>query len=334
MKRHGHLFEGVAAFDALLAAERRARRGKQCRPEVARFVFHLESNLLDLESELRSGSYRMQPYRTFLVREPKVRRICAASYRDRVVHHAVCAVLDPVLDGALIADTFACRRGKGVHAAARRLQDLARKWPYALLCDVKRYFETIDHGVLKQIYRRKLKDRALLALLDGIVAHPLPGASAGKGVPIGNLTSQYFANLYLGELDHLIKDRLRLPGYVRYMDDMVVLADSKARLHDALATITEFLETRLRLELRPERTRLLPVTQGLPWLGFRVFPGVMRLDGRKWARMRRRVRRREAAHTCGLIGEEELARSVGSMVAHVSHVDSLRARQRLSEIAW
>ena len=115
---------------------------------------------------------------------------------------------------------------------------------------------------------------------------------------------------------------------------MVVLADSKARLHDALATIAEFLETHLRLELRPERIRLLPVTQGLPWLGFRVFPGVTRLDGRKWARMRRRARRREAAHALGLIGEEELARAVGSMVAHVSHVDSLRVRHCLSEIAW
>ena len=335
MRRSGLLFESVANFGALLAAERRARRGKRCRPDVARFVYHLETNLLDLESELCDGSYRMQPYRTFLVREPKLRRICASAYRDRVVHHAVCDVLDPLFDRGLIADTFACRRGKGVHAAVQRLQALVCKWPYALLLDVKRYFETIDHAVLKQIYRRKLKDQALLALLDGIVDHPLPGPPTGKGVPIGNLTSQYFANLYLSELDHRIKDAMRLPGYVRYMDDMVVLADSKARLHHVLATITEFLGTRLCLELRPERTRLLPVTQGLPWLGFRVFPGLIRLDGRKWTRMRRRVRRREAEYALGLIGEEEMARSVGSMVAHVSHIDSFRARQSLfAECPW
>ena len=197
MRRCGLLFESVADFGALLAAERRARRGKRCRPDVARFVFQLETNLLDLESELRDGSYRMQPYRTFLVREPKLRRICAAAYWDRVVHHAVCDVLDPIFDRGLIDDTFACRRGKGVHAAVQRLQALARKWPYAPLLDVKRYFETIDHRVFKQIYRRKLKDQALLALLDRIVDHPLPGPPTGKGVPIGNLTSQYFANLYL-----------------------------------------------------------------------------------------------------------------------------------------
>ena len=334
VRRRGHLFESVANFNALRAAERRARRGKRSRPDVARFVFHLEANLLALESELSTKTYSMRPYRTFFVREPKLRRICAADYRDRVVHHAVCDVLDPLFDGGLIADTFACRRGKGVHACVRRVQDLARKHPYALLCDVKRYFETIDHAVLKRLYRRKLKDREFLALLDSIVDHPLPGCVTGKGVPIGNLTSQYFANLYLGELDHLIKDELRLPGYVRYMDDMVVLADSKARLREALSAITEFLGMRLRLELRPERTRLLPVTQGLPWLGFRVFPGVLRLDGKKWARMRRRVRRREAAYAQGLIGEADLARSVRSMVAHVSHIDSLQARQRLFELSW
>ena len=280
MKRHGHLFESVANFAALLAAECRARRGKRNRPDVARFVFHLETNLLELESELRSKTCAMRPYRSFLVREPKLRRICAADYRDRVVHHAVRDVLDPLFDGGPIADTFACFRSKGVHACVRRVQDLARSCPYALLCDVKRHFETIDHGVLKHLYRRKLKDRALLATLDRMVDHPLPGCRQGKGVPIGNLTSQYFANLCLGELDHLIKDESRLLGDVRYMDDMVVLAESKALLREAWSTITEFLEMRLRLELLPERTRLLPVTQGLPWLGFRVFPRVIRLDGK------------------------------------------------------
>ena len=334
MKRHGHLFEQVANFGALRAAERRARRGKAERPDVARFVFQLKTNLLALEAELRSGSYRMRPCRTFWIREPKLRRICAAAYRDRVVHHAVCEVLDPVFDRSLIRDTFACRRGQGVHAAVRRVQDLARRWPYALLCDIRRYFETIDHAVLKQLYRRKLKDRALLALLDGIVDHPLPGPAGRKGVPVGNLTSQYFANLYLGELDHLLKDRLRLPGYVRYMDDLVVFGASKARLREVLTTIREFLETRLALALRDERTRLLPVTEGLPWLGCRVFPGVVRLDRRKWARVRRRVRRLEEAYAHGVLSEEALARSVRSMVAHVSHSDSLQARRRLFAVPW
>ena len=163
--------------------------------------------------------------------------------------------------------------------------------------------------MLKRLYRRKLKNRALPALLDSIVDHPLPGSVTGKGVPIGNSTIQYRANLYLGELDHLIKD--------------------ESRLREALAAITEVLEMRLRLELRTERTQLLPVTQGRSRRGFRVLPGVLRLDGKDRARMRRRVRGREAEFVQGLLGAEELARSARSMVAHVSHIDSLQARQRL-----
>ena len=306
MKRHGHLFEQVVQYRNLLAAAHRARRGKRDRIEVARFVFHLESNLLALQDELQSGTYGMRRYRTFTVREPKLRRICAAHFRDRVVHHAVCAVLDPIFEAGMISDSYACRRGKGTHAAVRRLQVLARKLRHVLLCDVRRYFETIDHAALKALCRRKLKDRALLALLDRVIKHPLPGGTPGKGVPIGNLTSQYFANLYLGELDHFVKDRLGLPGYVRHMDDIAVFAHAKPRLHRTLAAIRDFLQSTLRFDLREGRTRLMPVTQGVPFLGFRVFPGVLRLDGRKWARLRRRVRSREAECRLGVIGEEAL----------------------------
>lgn len=270
----------------------------------------------------------MRPYRSFLIREPKLRRICAAHSRDRVVQHAVCAVLDPVFEAGMIGDTYACRRGKGTHAAIRRIQQLSRRWPYVLLCDVRRYFKTIDHEVLKALCRRKLKDRALLALLDRMIEHPLPG-EPGMGVPIGNLTSQYFANLYLGELDHFVKDRLALPGYVRYMDDLAIFANDKPQLHRTLGRVREFLGGNLRLELREERTRLMSVAQGVAFLGFRVFPGVVRLDGRKWARMRRRVRSREAAHRLGKISGEDLERSIRSMVAHVSHIDSLQARRDL-----
>ena len=333
MKRHGHLFEQVVEYGNLLAAAHRARRGKRDRIAVARFVFDLEPNLLRLQQELRSGSYRMRPYRTFVIREPKRRQICAADFRDRVVHHALCAALDPIFEGCLIDDTFACRRGKGTHAAVRRLQQFSRRFRYVQMCDVRRYFETVDHDVLRALCRRKLKDRALLSLLDRIIDHPLPGAEAGKGVPIGNLTSQYFANVYLGELDHFVKERLRLPAYLRYMDDFAVFADSKPELHRGLAAVREFLHATLRLELREERTLLAPVTQGVPFLGFRVFPGVVRLDGRKLARMRRKVRQREAEHRFGRINEEELAGSVRGMVGHVCHIDSLQARRQLFAVS-
>ena len=190
--------------------------------------------------------------------------------------------------------------------------------------------------MLEGIWRRKLKDRWVLSLLSRIIRHPFPGSAAGKGVPIGNLISQYCANLYLGELDHFVKERMRLPGYVRYMDNMAAFADDKRRLHRALAEIRGYLAGALRLELREERTRVAPVSQGVPYLGFRVFPGVVRVDSRKWARLRRRVRRREAAHSRGALGAEALAESMRGMVGHVCHADTMRARRRLfgSTASW
>lgn len=328
MKRYSGLFEQVLAFDNLLLAARKAQRGKRHRTSVARFLFHLEPALLTLQEELRIGAYRMRPYRTFTIYEPKQRQICAADFRDRVVQHAICHVLDPVFDACLIYDTYACRRGKGTHAAVRRAQQYARRFPYVLTCDVRKYYESIDHAVLKALLRRKLKDRALLALLEQIIDHPLPGGTPGKGLPIGNLTSQYFANLYLGELDHLVKERLRHKGYVRYMDDFLVFATEKPCLHTTLATLRTFLRHTLLLDLKEEAVRVAPVTQGIPFLGFRVFPGLLRLHGKKWAGFRRRVRHREAAYRRGVIDEQSLVRSVASMLGHVRHADSLRARQR------
>ena len=258
-----------------------------------------------------------------------MRSICAAHFRDRVVQHSMCKVLDPIIDSSLIHDSYACRRNKGVHAAVRRVHAFARRLPYVLQCDVRRYFETMDHDVLKAMWRRKLKDKLLLELIDRIIDHPVPGGLPGRGVPIGNLASQCFANLYLGELDHFVKERLRLPGYVRYMDDIAVFADDKPRLQRTLASIREYLGEKLRIELREERTRVAPVSQGVPYLGFRVFPALVRLDGRKWARLRRRVRGREAGFMRGASDEDDLAQRVRSMVGHVSHVESLVARRQL-----
>jgi hypothetical protein len=327
MKRYGHLFEQITAFPTLLLAARKAWRGKRQRHSVAHFLFYLEPELLALQEELRAGTYRMQPYWSFTIHEPKPRQICAAAFRDRVVQHAICHVLDPLFERWSIADSYACRRDKGTHAAVRRAQQLARRWPYVLKCDVRHYYESIDHEVLKALLRRKLKDRALLTLLDGIIEHPLPQGTPGRGLPIGNLTSQYCANLYLGELDHLLQDRLRVPGYVRYMDDMLVFAPEKSSLHEILAAMRTFVQHTLHLTLKDEVTRLMPVTQGIAFLGFRVFPDLIRLDGRKWARVRRRIRQREAQYSDGVLTAEALQRSLASMLGHISHADALAARR-------
>ena len=328
MKRIGNLFDKIIAFDNLLLASKKTLRGQKHKSEAAHFYFHLESELFALQRELQSGEWQPQPYRVFTIYEPKQRQICASQLRDRVVHHAVCNVLDPIFERRMIYDTYACRVGKGTHAAIDAAQWFLRRADYSLQCDVKKYFANIEHGALKTLLRRILKDKALLALLDRIIEHPLPGSDAGRGLPIGNLTSQYFANLYLGEMDHFIKERLRIKGYLRYMDDWLIFGEDKTALWETLAAVREFLRDRLKLELKEEVIRIAPTWEGVPFLGFRVYPDSIRLCDDKWAKFRRQVRQREAAYWAGEIDEDELARSIASMLGHTAHADTLAARRK------
>jgi RNA-directed DNA polymerase len=331
MKRYGYLFEQIVSFGNLARAADKTMRGQKSKPAVARLNFNLEAEILRLQEELVSGTYQPRPYRAFEIREPKPRQICAADVRDRVVHHAICNILEPIFERQMVSDTYACRSGKGSHAAVARAQHFARRSAYYLKCDVRRYFASIDHGVLKELLRRKLKDARVLTLLDKIIDHPLPAAASigfGKGMPIGNLTSQHFANVYLSEMDHFIRERLRLAGYVRYMDDFLIFGQQKAALHETLAAVRHFLHQRLRLEIKEEAVVLAPVSQGIPFLGFRIFPGLVKLSGKKWARFRNKVRGREMDYLAGKINEDVLAGSVSAMIGHLLHADTLAARRK------
>jgi hypothetical protein len=329
MKRRGQLFEEIISFANLLAAAHKTLRGQKDRPAAAQLYFRLEPELLALQEELATGTYQPRPYRVFEIFEPKRRVICAADIRDRVVHHALCNVVGPLFERTMISDTFACRAGKGAHAAVARAQHFAQRQAYYLQCDVRQYFASIDHPALKALLRRKLKDPRVLLLLEQIIDHPLPvAAQAGVGLPIGNLTSQYFANLYLGELDHFVKERLRASGYLRYMDDFVVFGADKASLRAIHTQAQEFLTSSLRLQLKERATVLAPVSQGLALLGFRVFPQQVRLQGAKWRCLQKRLRAKEAACENSALAEDDLRRSVGSMLGHVVHADTLHARRR------
>jgi retron-type reverse transcriptase len=328
MKRFGNLFEKVVTFDNLLLAANKTLRGQKHKPAAARFFYDLEPELLHLQEELESGSWKPRPYRVFTICEPKPRQICASDLRDRVVHHAICNVLDPIFERRMIHDSYACRVGKGSHAAVERARRFARRAGYYLQCDVKKYFASIEHDALKTLLRRILKDKRLLELLDRIIEHSPPGTEPGRGLPIGNLTSQYFANIYLGELDHFVKEQLRIAGYLRYMDDWLIFGDDKAALHEALASVRDFLDERLKLELKEEGIRIAPVTVGISFLGFRIYPGTIRVCRERWSRFKLIVREQEDAYLAGEIDEEELARSVASMIGHILHADTLRARQR------
>jgi hypothetical protein len=194
--------------------------------------------------------------------------------------------------------------------------------------DVRKFFETVDHAVLKAALRRVARDQDVLWLADTIIDHGAPGSPPGKGLPIGNLTSQHFAGLYLTPLDHFVKERLRVSGYVRYMDDLLLFGDTKSELHAWEASVAAFLADTLRLDVKDEATILAPTSEGVPFVGFRLFPGCVRLQGRARRRLIRRVRDASAAIDAG-VPDEDVARSMGSVIAHVSHADTLALRRSL-----
>lgn len=326
MKREKDLFHRVASFRTLIESTASAARGKRGKPGVAEFILDMENEVIALEEELRSRRYRPRPYRTFKVHDPKERMICAADFRDRVVHHALCAAVEPIFERSYVFDTYACRTGKGNHRAIRRARQFCRRYRYFLKTDVHKFFDTMDHGVLKRLVRRRIKDPDLLWLIDLFIDHPVPWTEPGRGLPIGNLTSQHFANFYLSGLDHHIKEDLGIGGYVRYMDDGVLFADDKETLWDALGRIEAFLGERLNLSFKEGSVLLAPTSQGLPFLGFRIYPGVIRMSRQGRKRFFRKARHRNRQLAEGKIGEGEWSRSMAGILGYAMQADSRSMR--------
>jgi len=345
MKRHGNLWPGLISFENLYAAAYKARRRKRYRPAALRFHYHLERNLWMLHDQLEGKTYEPGEYETFIIYEPKKRMISAAPYPDRVVHHALTNVLEPIFEPSFIANSYACRKGKGTHAAVRRCQEYARRFRYVLKADVRKFFPSLDHEILKGLLARKIKDPDVLWLSGRIIDHSnpqepvwdwFPGddlltpAERRRGLPIGNQTSQFFANVYLDPLDHFVTDRLGAGGYVRYVDDFLVFSDDKRELAEFRRRIDEFLAG-LRLRVHRTKTVVFPVTAGIPFLGFRVFPTHRRLAKDNVSRFRRRLRGMEEAYAAGRISPAEIRQRLMSWAGHAKNGDTYRLRCRLSQ---
>lgn len=343
MKTHNNLYERIVAFDNLARAAQAARRGKRGRPDVATFEFNLERELLRLQAELRDESYRPGAYRQFRIFEPKERLISRAPFRDRVVHHAICRVIEPLFEPTFSAHSFACRIGKGTHRALDRFQALAREHRWALTCDIAKFFPSIDHQALLDLLRRKIRDRRCLSLIEQIVASSPPQESPmayfpgddlltpltrRRGLPIGNLTSQFFANVYLNPLDHFVERTLRCGTYLRYCDDFVLFADDRAPLSAWRRAIAACIEP-LRLRLHPGKSIVRRTARGIRFLGFRAFPGRRLLARENVVRFKRRLRRLRRDCADGRIGVEAVTASVRGWVAHAQHADTGALRASL-----
>ncbi len=341
-----YLYPQIYDLENLWLAWRRARRGgKRKWQSVADFEFDLEQNLFALHEELRDKTYLPGPYRHFTIREPKVRRISAAPFRDRVVHHALMQVTWPIFEARMIHDSYACRVGKGTHRAIQRAQDWSRRFSYVLQCDVVQFFPAVDHAVLRSQLTRHIACPDTLWLMDRILASGrevlaghydmvyFPGddllaANRPRGLPIGNLTSQNWANVYLNDLDQFVKHELRCAAYLRYADDFLLFGDDKATLWAWRAAIVERLAA-LRLTLHEERAQVYPVSAGIPWLGFRVFPTYIRLKRRNVKAFGRRLRAQRDAYGAGQITHDQIRASLKAWIAHAQHADTYRLRQAL-----
>lgn len=286
MKRLGNVWEQIIAPDNLRESIRKAARGKRHRTSVLRVEENVDHYVDALHELLASGQYRTSRYNIKTIYEPKERQIyCLPFYPDRIVHHAVMNVLEPYWDRKLIFDTYSCRQGKGQHKGSTRCMEFVRKYRHVLKGDVSKFYPSIDHEVLKGLMRRQIKDPHLLALLDEIIdsANTTGTHPKGKNCPIGNLLSQWFGNLYLGELDRFVKHELRCKPYIRYCDDFVLFSNDKAQLHEWLERIEAFLDDKLKLRL--SKRAVFPVAHGIDFLGYRHFPDkvlVRKRTVKKW----------------------------------------------------
>jgi hypothetical protein len=333
MKRAGNLWPELVSMPNLLEAARAAARGKRNRPDVARFLLDLEPELLQVRRELIDGSYRPGAYRTFTVLEPKPRMISAAPFRDRVVHHALTRVLEPVFERRFTRDSYACRRGYGTYAALERAKEGCARYPYALKCDVRKYFPSIDHEILKELLARVVKCRRTLDLASAIIDGSNPQEEAAfyfegddlyspferrRGLPLGNQTSQFFANVYLNPLDHFVARQLRPAGYIRYVDDFILFGGDKRVLAGFLPRIRE-IAARLRLRIHAGKSRVYRSCDGVSFLGWILFPDRARLAPSNLSRFRRRLRWIERRFAARRMTWPEVVQRVRGWNAHASH---------------
>ena len=314
MKRIGNLYERICSIENLMLADSIARKGKLKQPGVIEHDKRREENISGLHDALENKTYQTSAYTTFTIYEPKERIISRLPYfPDRITHHAVMNILEPLFVSAFTADTYSCIKGRGIHAAANAVKKALQDHPgtvYCLKLDVRKFYPNVDHGTLKNLLRRKIKDQDLLWLLDGII-------DSADGLPIGNYLSQYFANFYLTYFDHWMKEELRVIYYFRYADDMVILSDSKPYLHKLLWEISTYLHDNLKLEVK-DNYQVFPVeARGIDFVGYVFYHTHIRL--------RKTIKKRFAL----MISRGGAPASIASYNGWAKHCDSKHLLKKL-----
>ena len=344
MKTYKNLYEIIISLDNLILAWRKARKGKTKKDYVIEFEKKLRKNLLKLHKELKNQTYKPKHLQTFILRDPKTRKISKSDFRDRIVHHAIVNIIEPIFEKVFIYDSCASRIGKGNLFALERFYKFLRRisgngkviknnfddsnfiYGYCLKADIKHYFEEVNHKILIKIIKKKIEDERVIRLIRRILNNLPKGQIRGgtkKGMPLGNLTSQFFANVYLNDLDYFIKHKLKIRYYIRYVDDFVILHSSKKQLEIWKKEISRFLKQKLNLELHPQKSRIVPLSKGIDFVGFRNFYYFKLLRKRNIKNMFFKIQQ----YKNGRIDKEKILESYQSWQAYAKWADSFILRK-------
>jgi len=327
MKRYGNLYNKITEFENLYLAYRKASLGHKENGEILEYMFDYESRLFQIQDELINKTYCTGEYKKFHVYDPKKRLIMSLPFRDRIVQHALCNVIEPIFDKGFIFDSYACRLNKGAHRGIQRVRKFINSLGdniHVLKCDVAKYFYNIDHSQLKQIIRKKIKCEDTLWLID----HIIDSDGSDRGIPIGNLTSQLFANIYLNEIDYFVKQDLGIKYYVRYMDDIVILGNNKSELWDIFEQIKQYINNDLHIVFNG-KTKLFPLSQGIDFLGYRQFYEFSLLRKRCIIKNKLNLLKLSKLYNSGKISFDKINQSIQSFIGHSKWANSWRIRNKI-----
>lgn len=344
MKFYKDLYWSIISPKALFRAWEIFRSDKRKKPDVALFERDIEKNIFDLYRDLKSGMYKHGAYKGFWIHDPKLRRIHKATVRDRVLHHAVFSVLNKIYEPTFINNSYSCRVGKGTHKGMKKVSEMIRTVSknythpcYALKCDIRKFFDSIDHNKLVSILNEKIKDEKTMDLLKEIIGSfetSRANLFEPKGVPIGNLTSQIFANIYMNIFDQFVKHELKVKNYARYTDDFVVISDDKEYLEKLLIPIREFLNKELHLDLHPKKVVLRKYNQGIDFLGYVILPHHIKIRRKTKRKIPKKLYQNVLLYKSGDINEVSLKSSLVSYLGVLSHANSYEISRDIQNLFW
>lgn len=332
-----NIFHNVVSLSNLLLAWKKFKKCKSAKKDVANFEFNLENNLFNLHDELINKTYNPDPYQAFFVYDPKKRHIHKAIVRDRVLHQAIFQFLYLIFNKHFIFDSYSSRIGKGTHKGSKRLSVLLKKtsknWKspiFALKCDVRKFFDSIDHRILFDLIRQKIKDEDILWLVNKILKsfEKYPGV----GLPLGNVTSQIFANIYLNELDQFVKHKLKIKSYLRYADDFILIYKEKNLLLQNINEISEFLDINLKLKLHPNKICIRKIKQGVDFVGYVILPNSVVLRTKTKKRIMRKIKLLNTNLKEGRIKKEKFDEILASYFGVLKHCKSCKIRKEIKKI--